>query len=102
VSPRRAPLWRRAVDRVDGVVTPPANSLVRTSVFADTVAMGLRLEARLRRHFEDQTAWVLHTWNLPTAVDIRRVQAQLAALEGRVRDMSERLEQEPDKKVKEE
>lgn len=93
MSRRTTPPWRKLVDRVDSVVTPPANALVRTNAFADTVAVALRVEARLRRRFEDQTAWVWHAWNLPTALDIRRVQSQLAALEGRVRDMSERLEQ---------
>jgi hypothetical protein len=93
MSSRSTPAWRRVVDRIDRLVTPPANAVVRTNAFADTIATALRLEARLRRRFEDQTAWVWHAWNLPTAVDIRRVQSQLAALEGRVRDMSEQLEQ---------
>lgn len=92
MSSRTPPTWRRIVDLIDGVVTPPANAIVRTNAFADAVGTVLRLEARARRNFEHQTAWFLHSWNLPTAVDIRRVQAQLAALEGRMRDMSERLE----------
>lgn len=93
MSSRKPPAWRRIVNLVDGIVTPPANAIVRTNAFADTVGTALRLEARARRSFEHQTAWVWHSWNLPTAVDIRRVQSQLAALEGRMRDMSERLEQ---------
>lgn len=93
MSSRRPPAWRRVVNRVDGVITPPANAIVRTNAFADTIGTALRVEARIRRRFEDQTAWVWHAWNLPTALDIRRVQSQLAALEGRVRDMSERLEE---------
>lgn len=91
---KQRPAWRRVVDRVDGLVTPPANAFVRTNVFADTVAIALRVETRLRRRIEDQTTWWLHTWNLPTAMDMRRIQAQIAALEGRVRDISEQLDRE--------
>lgn len=93
MSARSVPGWRRVVDRFDHLVTPPANALVRTNAFADTVAVALRVETRLRRRFEDQTAWFLHACNLPTALDMRRLQAQLAALEGRMRDMSAQLEQ---------
>ena len=93
MSGRSTPAWRRVVNRIDGLVSPPANALVRTNIFADGVATALRVEARLRRRFEDQTGWALHAWNMPTYLDIRRVQSQLAALEGRIRDMSERLDQ---------
>lgn len=92
MSSRKPPAWRRVVNTVDGVVTPPANALVRTNAFADAVGTALRVEARVRRGFEQQTGWFLHSWNLPTAVDVRRMQAQLAALEGRMRDLSERLD----------
>lgn len=92
MSTKSPPAWRRVVNAIDAVVTPPANALVRTNAFADSVGTALRIEARLRRRFEDQTAWVWHSWNLPTAVDVRRVQAQLAALEGRMRDLNERLD----------
>ena len=93
MSPSSTPTWRRIVNRIDGVVTPPANALVRTNLFADSIATALRVEARLRRRFEDQTAWVWHAWNLPTALDVRRMQSQLAALEGRLRDLAEQYEQ---------
>jgi hypothetical protein len=86
------PWWRPLVDGIDRRVTPPANQLVRTNMFADTVAVITRLEARLRRRVERQSTWLLHQYNLPAAGDIRKVRAQLAALEARIRDMSERLE----------
>jgi hypothetical protein len=86
------PWWRPLVDGIDRRVTPPANQLVRTNVFADAVAMATRLEVRLRRRVERQSAWLLHQYNLPAATDIRKVRAQLAAVEARLRDVSERLE----------
>jgi hypothetical protein len=86
------PWWRPLVDGVDRRVTPAANNLVRTNVFADTVATLTRLEVRLRRRVERQSTWLLHQYNLPTATDVRKLRAQLAAVEARLRDMGERLE----------
>jgi hypothetical protein len=86
------PWWRPLIDGIDQRVTPPANHLVRTNVFADVVAIATRLEVRIRRRMERQSAWLLHQYNLPAATDIRKVRAQLAAVEARLRDVSERLE----------
>jgi len=84
--------WRPLVDEIDRRVTPPANKLVRTNIFADTVATATRLEVRLRRRVQRQSTWLLHQYNLPAAEDIRKVRAQLAAVEARLRDVSEHLE----------
>jgi hypothetical protein len=90
------PWWRPLVDEIDRRVTPPANQIVRTNLFADSVAMMTRLEVRLRRRIERQSTWLLHQYNLPAAADIRKVRAQLAAVEARLRDVSERLEDQQD------
>ncbi len=70
-------------------------SLRRTAdgLLADAIAAATRLEVQVRRRVERQTAWVLHAYNLPTAGDMRRVQGQLSALEARVRDLTERLDE---------
>ena len=86
------PWWRPLVDGIDRRVTPAANNLVRTNLFADAVATMTRLEVRLRRRIERQSSWMLHQYNLPAATDIRKMRAQLAAVEARLRDMGERLE----------
>jgi hypothetical protein len=86
------PWWRPLVDEIDRRVTPPANQIVRTNVFADAVSILTRLEVRLRRRVERQSTWLLHQYNLPAAADIRKMRAQLAAVEARLRDVSERLE----------
>ena len=92
MSQRSKPKWREAVDAIDGFVTPTANNVVRTDIFADVVAAGTRLEARLRRRVERQATRVWHLYQLPSAGDIRRISSQLATLEARLRDMSERFE----------
>lgn len=89
---RSKPAWRTVVDGVDRLITPQANAFVRTNVFADLLAIATRLEVQARRRVERQTTWAWHLWNLPTAGDVRRVRAQLSVLEGRLRDISERLE----------
>lgn len=95
MSPREdAPKWRSAVDRIDRLVTPPANAVVRSSAFADVTAAGIRLESRLRRRVERHLASVWHLLNLPTATDQRSIRARLVAIESRVRDLSDQLEAE--------
>jgi hypothetical protein len=86
------PWWRPLVDGADKMVTPQANRVVRTNLFADVVATVTRLEVRVRRQLERQSTWLLHQYNLPSATDIRRVRGQLAAIEARLRDVSERVE----------
>jgi hypothetical protein len=90
------PWWRPLVDGADKMVTPPANRVVRTNLFADAVATMTRLEVRIRRQLERQSTWLLHQYNLPSATDIRRVRRQLSAIEARLRDVSERLEDQQD------
>lgn len=90
------PLWRKAVDAVDGIVTPAANQVVRTNAFADVAAAGIRLESRLRRRIERNLAAVWHLFNLPTASDQRSIRSQLVAIEARLRDLTEQLDGDPD------
>jgi hypothetical protein len=90
------PAWKSVVDRVDRLVSPRADSFVRTNLFADTMGALIRLESQVRRRIERQTTSVWHMCNLPTAGDVRRVRAQLAAVEARLRDLSERLEEDGD------
>jgi hypothetical protein len=87
------PTWRVMVERLDRTVSPRADAVVRTNLFADSVAAMIRLEAQVRRRAERQTTRVWHLWNLPTAGDIRRMRSQLSSVEARLRDMSERLEE---------
>jgi hypothetical protein len=84
------------VDRLDRTVSPRADAVVRTNLFADSVAAMIRLEAQVRRRLERQSTRVWHLANLPTAGDVRRMRAQLASMEARLRDVSERLEESED------
>jgi hypothetical protein len=81
------------VDRLDRTVSPRADAFVRTNLFADAVAAMIRMEAQVRRRAERQTSRLWHMCNLPTASDIRRMRSQLASVEARLRDVSERQEE---------
>ncbi len=91
-APPNAPAWRNLVQRLDGFVTPPADAFVRTNLFADSIGAMTRMEVQMRRRVERQTTTLLHLLNLPTATDIKKVRAQLSALEARVRDLTEQLD----------
>ena len=97
---KSTPPWRSAVDRLDRIVTPSADKLVRTSLFADAIAAVTRLEVQVRRRVERQTSWYWHTINLPTAGDLKRVRRQLAAMEARMRDLSEQFEDQHAQQLK--
>jgi hypothetical protein len=88
----RKPLWRAVVDRADRLVTPAANSFVRTDTFADAVSAFTRLEVRLRRRIDRQMSWLLHLYGMPSTLDMRRVLTHLASIEARLRDVAERLD----------
>jgi hypothetical protein len=93
-SKTSTPPWRSAVNRFDRLVTPKADAFVRTNLFADALAALTRMEVQVRRRAERQTSMILHLANLPTAGDMRRIRAQLATVEARLRDMTEYLEEE--------
>jgi hypothetical protein len=90
-SAKKAPKWRRVIDRVDRSVTPRANAVVRTSTFADLVAAQIRLEGQLRRRMERQMSAIWHLLNLPTVSDHRRLRAKLVAIEAQLEELNERL-----------
>lgn len=86
------PRWRQVVDRVDATISPAANKLVRTSAFADLVAASTRLEVQVRRRLQRQYGALWNLMNLPTGTEQRSLRGQVAALEARLRDLTERLE----------
>lgn len=87
------PRWHRLVDGLDQALTPPANRLVRTNLFADTVTAMTRLESMVRRLSEAQATWVLHLAHLPATRDVRKIRAQLNSIEARMVDLAERLDE---------
>ena len=85
------PLWRQGFDAVERRLAGPVEGAVRTDLFADVVALGVRAQRRLQREVERRTRSVLHAVNVPTATDVRRVSEQVAELQRQLREL-ERVE----------
>ena len=85
------PLWHQAVARVDEVIAPRADALVRSEAF--TIAAGLAIRARrdAGRSLERASRRVWHLLNLPAGSDVNRLLGQLASLERQVRLLDKRL-----------
>jgi hypothetical protein len=88
------PLWRKGFDAIERRVAGPVEEAVQTELFADVVALGIRLQRRAQREVERRTRGVLHAVNVPTFTDVRRVSEQLADLQRQVREL-ERVEARP-------
>lgn len=86
------PLWRKAFDSVDGVLAPRLEGFVQTSVFADAVSVGVKLEAGVRHRLERQTRRLWHAANLPAGSDVTRLREQVAALDRQLRQLTTAVE----------
>ena len=86
-------IFKTLLGAADSAMTRGGNALVRTDIVTDVIASMTRMEAITRRRMEQNATWLLHQYYLPSSSDVRRVSAQLAALEARMRDMAERLDE---------
>jgi hypothetical protein len=84
------PLWRQAFDAVDRRVSGPAERAVGSDAFHDALALGLRLQARVRGRVERESRRALHLLNLPSNTDVRRLSEQVAALRRELRELERR------------
>jgi hypothetical protein len=88
----RPPLWRQAFDAAERRVTPHADSLVRTPTFAVGAALVRRAGTLARDSAQSLTAHAWHLVNLPAGTDVRRLRAQVGALDREVRRLTLHLE----------
>jgi hypothetical protein len=86
------PLWRQAFDGVERRVAAPVDQVVRSDVFSDTVALGLRAGNWAQSQVERRTRRALHLVNVPAATDVKRLSEQLAALHREVRRLQRQIE----------
>jgi hypothetical protein len=86
------PLWRRAVESVDGRVSEGLEQVVHNETFAIGVGLLLRARRECSAGVSRATAAMLHAVNLPAKRDFDRVVRQLASLEREVLDLRDRAE----------
>jgi hypothetical protein len=88
----RAPLWLRAVHRLERTVGEPLEAALHSDTYFDLITEMLRVKARTSRSMESVSRRVLHLLNLPAGSDIRRVREQLARVERRLADLGKDLD----------
>jgi len=90
--PPSKPLWRRGVDAVDSVAAPVLEGATRHDAFGLGLSLLQQARKAISRRTERASRQVLHGLNLPTASDVNRLLAQIAAVENRVRQLDTRIE----------
>jgi hypothetical protein len=88
----RAPLWLRAVHRLERTIGEPLEAALHSDTYFDLITEMLRVKARTGRSLEAVSRRTLHLLNLPAGTDIRRVREQLARVERRLADLSKELD----------
>ena len=78
------PMWRQAVESVDGRMSGRLEQVVRNDNFAIAVGLLLRARRECRNGLSRVTTALLHAVNLPAKRDFDRVVHQLASLEREV------------------
>jgi hypothetical protein len=84
-----APLWLRAVHRLERAVGEPVEAAVRTDTYFDLVTKATRATTKARRTVTGTSTRLLHVLNLPADSDMRRMREQLMRMERRLNQLSE-------------
>jgi hypothetical protein len=93
-APPAPPLWRQAFDAAEKAVTPRAESLVRTDEFMVGAALLRKAQGLAAESARGLTARAWHLINLPAGSDVKRLRAQIGALDREVRRLGLQLEAE--------
>ena len=87
-----APLWLRAVHRLERAIGEPIEAAVRTDTYFDVVAHATRARSLATGAAEGVSRRCLHLLNLPAGTDVRRLREQLARMERRLQVLTDELE----------
>jgi transcription elongation GreA/GreB family factor len=87
------PLWLRAVHRVERAVGEPVEAAVRTDTYFEVMTTVTRTTKTAKRTVAGVSTRALHLLNLPAGTDVRRMREQLARMERRINQLSERIEE---------
>jgi GTP1/Obg family GTP-binding protein len=86
-----APLWLRAVHKLERAIGEPVEAVVHSDRYFDAVAELTRLRRKADAVAEGAARRWLHLLNLPAATDVRRLREQLSRMERRLDDVSDEL-----------
>ena len=86
------PMWRTAVEVMDGIVEPHLLKAAEHDGFATVTGVVYHVRRSLSVEVDRLSGALLHTLNLPTRSDVNRVLRQVASLQREVRDLHDQLE----------
>ncbi len=98
----RAPLWLRAVYRLERAIGEPLESVLHSDTYFDLISESMRVRGRTGRTLEAVSRRALHLLNLPAGSDVRRLREQLGRVErelaqlGKTIDHPERISEPAD------
>lgn len=85
------PLWRAAIEKVDGLVEPQLIKVAHHENFATATGVLYHLRQALAHESDRLSGAVLHKLNLPTRIDVNRVLNQVTSLQRVVRHLHDQL-----------
>jgi hypothetical protein len=87
------PMWRRVFDSLDAEIAPQLESFVRTSQFADAMALMNKLNRQAVKVMMDANRQILEFWNLPSRAEIAELKQQLASVDRQLHTMNKALKE---------
>jgi hypothetical protein len=81
------------VYRLERAVGEPVESAVRTETYFNLMTTAMRTTKTAKRKVTGASTRALHLLNLPAGTDVRRLREQLARMERRLNQLSERVEE---------
>ena len=90
--PSNQPLLVRGVNRVEALIGPTLEDVVRSEAVGLGLAVAVRFRRGLAARAERLSRHALHTLNLPAGSDIRRLLAQGAMIEREVRQLGKAID----------
>ena len=85
----QAPLWLKAVHRLERAIGEPIEAAVRTDTYFDLVTKATRATRKAQRTVVGTSTRMLHLFNLPAGSDVRRMREQLSRMERRLNQLTE-------------
>jgi hypothetical protein len=90
--PRSRPLWRKGFDTIERSVGRPLESVARSEVFFDLLAVSTRARRRAVNRLQLVSSNALHLVNLPTSSDVRQLREQITRMERRMAGLTKQID----------
>ncbi len=89
----QAPLWLKAVHRLERAIGEPVEAAVHTDTYFDLVTKATRATLTAKRTAVGTSTRMLHLLNLPAGSDVRRLREQLSRMERRLNQLTDEVDE---------